>query len=361
LYQSRRYTEAEQCLQRALALAPKHAAATWYLGMLRLKQGRLREGWERYEWRTQAQPDLLPEIPRPIWDGSLSLSDKTILLTHEQGFGDTLQFVRYVSLVTPRARNVILAVPPPLGRLFASSFGSAVTVHSNDGHMPAFDTWCSLMSLPHRFGTTLETIPTALPYLTVKPEDVQRWKARMEHEVCPRKLRVGLVWAGNARKETGNLGLINTDARRSMGLRQLGPLARVANVAFFSLQKGEPAAQTKQAPEDMHLIDYTEDLGDFYDTAALVMNLDLVISVDTSVAHLAGALGKPVWLLSRFDGCWRWLDGRTDSPWYPTMRLFRQKQAGKWEPVVAEVERELSAITGGHQAQVLGNVAMRSR
>jgi hypothetical protein len=155
---------------------------------------------------------------------------------------------------------------------------------------------------------------------------------------------VGLVWAGNARRETQNVSLIHIDVRRSIALQQLSPLTQVKNVVFYSLQKGEPAAEAKQSPNGMRLIDHTDYIDDFSDTAAFIMNLDLVISVDTSVVHLAGALGKPVWILNRFDTCWRWMLDRDDSPWYPTARLFRQPAPGDWVSVVERVRTELQQL-----------------
>jgi hypothetical protein len=189
-----------------------------------------------------------------------------------------------------------------------------------------------MVSLPLAFDTTLETVPAEIPYLSADPADVAVWRNRLR--AVP-GLRVGVVWAGNSR--FGSAELMATDQRRSMPLHTLAPLASVAGCSFVSLQAGPPAGQATSPPAGMILYDHTDLLGDFADTAALIETLDLVISVDTSVAHLAGAMGKPVWLLNRFDSCWRWLPHRDDSPWYPTMRLFHQTTPGNWDNVARRV------------------------
>jgi hypothetical protein len=207
------------------------------------------------------------------------------------------------------------------------------------------------MSLPLAFGTRVETIPAAVPYLRADAFKVARWRERLEREsdladagesAKRGLLKAGLVWAGGERANQPKLRSVNE--RRSMRLDQFAPLATVRGVVFVSLQKGPPAAQAKTPPTGMRLLDWTDELNDFADTAALVECLDLIISVDTSVAHLAGAMGKPVWMLNRFDTCWRWLTEREDSPWYPTMRVFRQPRFMEWEPVVASVRTELELL-----------------
>ncbi len=214
---------------------------------------------------------------------------------------------------------------------------------------PAFDLHCPLMSLPLAFGTRVETIPSGVPYLHADAQKIAQWRTRIEQEIAPqdvkdpsqrRMLKVGLAWAGGARPDEPGANRI--DRRRSMHLSQFATLAAVHDVTFVSLQKGPPAAQTKMPPKGMTLLDWTNELHDFADTAALMEALDLVISVDTAVAHLTGALGKPVWLLNRFDTCWRWMLEREDSPWYPTMRIFRQPEAGDWDSVIARVAEALA-------------------
>jgi hypothetical protein len=198
------------------------------------------------------------------------------------------------------------------------------------------------MSLPHAFGTTLDTIPAATPYLSADPALARNWQERL---FGLDGLRIGLVWAGGPQ--------LRTDPRRSIALKALAPLGEVSGVSFVSLQKDEPAAQAADPPHGLMLHDFTTDLHDFEDTAALIVNLDLVISVDTSVAHLAGALGKPVWLLNRFDTCWRWLLNRDDSPWYPTLRQFRQPRPGDWNSAICAARDALQRLVAGDCDQLL--------
>jgi len=211
---------------------------------------------------------------------------------------------------------------------------------------PSFDLWCGLHSLPHAVGTTLETIPTPASYLSADPADVDRWRERLAGLAG---LRVGLCWAGG---RSDSLVQIAVDRRRSVALDTLAPLGEAAGVQFISLQKGPPAAEAACPPPGMRLHDLTQDLDDFADTAALIENLDLVISVDTAVAHLAGALGKPIWLLNRFDTCWRWLQDRDDSPWYPSLRQFRQPTPGDWHTVISRVRVALQRLAAGDRSQL---------
>jgi hypothetical protein len=264
---------------------------------------------------------------RPRWNGEAG-NGGVLLLHAEQGFGDTLQFCRYAPLAAARGWRVVLEVPQPLVRLMGSLDGVERVVASGDP-LPEFDMQCPMMSLPFAFDTELDTIPADIPYLSADHRDVGRWESRLA-ELGP-GLRVGLVWAGNARRHSTDLNA--TDRRRSMDPALLGPLAGVGGVHFFSLQKeGEP-------PFALH--DYMDECTDFADSAALVETLDLVIGVDTSVIHLAGSLGKPVWLLNRYDSCWRWLREGETSAWYPGLRQFRQPLPGAWTPVVEAVCRAL--------------------
>jgi hypothetical protein len=212
-------------------------------------------------------------------------------------------------------------------------------VPDGDAPVPAHDFHCSFNGLPRAFETTLATIPCAVPYLTAEPALVDHWARRLPPT---RDLRVGLVWAGQARPWLA--GFTGLDRRRSTDLATLAPLAAVSGVQFVSLQKGEAAREAKSADRALNLLDVMDDVRDFADTAAIVANLDLVISVDTSVLHLAGALGKPVFLLDRYDNCWRWLSRREDSPWYPTLRIFRQERPGAWAPVIARVAAALARM-----------------
>jgi len=221
--------------------------------------------------------------------------------------------------------------------------------------LPAFDLHCPMMSLPLAFGTRVETIPASIPYLFADAQRAARWQMRLKRgddlpdagRLSENPLKVGLVWAGGERPDRPKLRPVNQ--RRSMDLAQFAPLSEVPGVLFVSLQKGAPASEARTPPSGMRLVDWTGELEDFADTAALVECLDLVISVDTAVAHLAGALGKPVWMLNRSDTCWRWLLDREDSPWYPTMRLFRQPRFMDWEPVLAKVREQLELLSLSRQ------------
>jgi hypothetical protein len=268
------------------------------------------------------------------------LGGKSILLLGEQGFGDVLQFCRYAPMVAGLGARVILAVPATLCRLLSSLPGVDHVV-SQDDVLPAFDVHCPLMSLPMAFATTEKSLPAQVPYLAADPHAIASWNsiipspsARGDGESG---LRIGLVWAGAHRPEQPHAAAV--DRRRSMALAQMAPVFAAPGNVFVSLQLGPAAAQVDAAP--FPLLDVADRLTDFADTAALVAALDLIITVDTAVAHLAGALGKPVWLLSRHDACWRWGRDRTDSPWYPTMRLFRQTIPGDWAGVMQRVAEAL--------------------
>ena len=328
-----RLDEAEHALRTALELAPGSAEAIFNLGLVLLTAGRFATGWALHEarWRTGTMPQR--EFPQKQWHGEPP-AGRTILLHAEQGLGDTLQFVRYAPLLAARGARVVLEVPAPLVRLLAQ-LPSIAEIIPEGAALPAFDLHCPMMSLPLAFATTLETIPSA-PYLAADPARTARWRDQLPSG----GRKVGLVWAGSPR--VGEPRAHHADRRRSIPLAALTPLADVPGVRFISLQKG--GAADPAAAAALGLIDMMDEVMDFADTAALVATLDLVIAVDTSVAHLAAAMGKPVWLLSRFDGCWRWLAARTDSPWYPSLRLFRQGEPGEWAPVIARVRAGLAAL-----------------
>lgn len=331
---------AEQCFRQVLARSAENADAHFNLSLTLLKAGALAEGWKHYEWRWRTGQLPLPKLSQPRWQGE-PLAGRSILVYAEQGHGDTLHFVRYVPLLAERLKaeslgaertgRVMLVAQPGLVRLLKRMPGIA-SVHAVNDPVPDFDVHTPLLSLPGLFGTTLDTIPAQAPYLAPDPADVETWRQRIP---VRGGVRVGLVWAGDPRPHM--LHANATDQRRSMTLSQLAPLATIPGAVFFSLQKGKAGTQSHTPPRGMAMIDLMDAVNDFADTAALISALDLVICVDTSVAHLAGALGKPVWVLSRFDGCWRWLTGRQTTPWYPTMRLFHQTRPGDWAPVVESV------------------------
>ena len=310
---------AADCLDRALTIDPGDHNARYNRAMLRLAQGRLVEGWADYESRVAA----LGYVPRHSdreWAGEVA-PDQVLLIHPEQGNGDFIQFCRYVPLAAARMR-VVLEVPPALLRLMGTLAGPE-RVLALDTEKPAFDRQCSVMSLPRVFGTTLQSVPADVPYLRADPAKEAAWRQRLA--ALPGR-RVGLAWAGNP--------AYLQDRVRSVPAALLAPLAEVPGVSFVSLQKGK--APPRQGIGAV-LHDWTDELTDFADTAALIAALDLVVSVDTAVAHLAGALGREVWLLNRFDSDWRWLRGRDDSPWYPTLRQFRQPEPGDWVAVVTMV------------------------
>jgi hypothetical protein len=345
LFDLRRLLEAETSYREALRLEPDFPQAHMNLSSALLITGRFEEGWEEHEWRWKARHMAggARGFSAPLWSGEVLGEGGVLLLHAEQGLGDTLQFCRYAPLAAARAR-VVLEVQAPLARLLSSLPGVSQVIARGEA-LPAFDAQAPLLSLPRAFGTTIETVPARVPYLAADPDQAAAWGRRLA--ALP-GLKVGLCWAGEPRAGFPELAAI--DARRSISLAALAPLAKVAGVSFVSLQKGAPAAQAADPPPPMALFDYTAELADFADTAALVENLDLVISVDTSVAHLAGAMARPVWLLNRFDTCWRWLLDRQDSPWYPTLRLFRQTTPGDWTSVIADLRQALHTLAQTQEA-----------
>ena len=324
--------------ERALAIRPDHVTARTNRSLCLLQTGDFGKGWVEHEWRLR-MPVFAATATRfrdPPWRGSDSLTGKTILLHAEQGFGDTLQFCRYVPLVAGRGARVVLEVGRPLLRLLTSLDGAAQVIPGGSP-TPDVDVHCPLLSLPLALGTMLETIPPPA-HLRPDPEQAAHWQHRLA--ALPGR-RIGLVWEGSSLKRhpEGRAA----DRRRSITLRHFAPLGMIPGSFFVSLQTGTAAAQTAAPPPGLAVHDFATELTDFADTAALISALDLVITVDTAVAHLAGSLGKPVWILTQFDADWRWLLNRTDSPWYPSARLFRQSSFGNWNGVIAEVSAALHA------------------
>jgi len=325
-----RHEEALAAFKRALALRPDYASAHWNLSWTLLILGDLKAGWAEYEWRMKCPAVATPRLfNQPQWKGE-ELAGRTILLHAEQGFGDMLQVVRYAPLVAKRGGKVIVECRPELARIFKTVHGIEQIVVQGE-MLPAFDVQCPMMSLPLAFGTTLETIPAQTPYLTPPPDRIAAWRLRMGDR--DGRLRVGLVWAGRPTQQY--------DRWRSGRFEYFAPLAKVKPVRFFSLQKGPAASHAATAPPEMELIDWTADLYDFAETAALIANLDLVIGIESAVTHLAGAMGKPVWAVLAHVADWRYLLNRSDCPWYPTMRLFRQSAKEDWTRVIADVSLAL--------------------
>ncbi|RKE36831.1 tetratricopeptide repeat protein [Paraburkholderia sp. BL23I1N1] len=337
------HAHALQSYERALAVNPTAAETHWNRSLCLLQLGQLEAGWKEYEWRWERSRIKagMHTFAQPLWLGDFSIEGKTILLHAEQGLGDTLQFCRYAGMVSKLGAKVVLEVPRELMRLMSTLDGVDQLIEA--GHaLPPFDCHCPLLSLPLAFRTDLTNIPSTTPYLFAEPQATREWHERIAAQVDGR-LKVGLVWAGGNRPHVAELR--KNDARRSITFERLAPILDVPNVRFFSLQKGPAAQQLLRGEAAASVVDYTEELEDFADTAALVANLDLVISVDTSTAHLAGALNKPVWILNRFDTCWRWMLERTDTPWYAQARLFRQPALGDWESVIQSARDTLAALS----------------
>jgi tetratricopeptide (TPR) repeat protein len=339
-----RFAEALASFDRAIKLQPDLAEAHFNAALCLLLTGDLSAGWKQYEWRwhTERLNSEKRNFAQPQWTGSDEIAGKTILLHAEQGFGDTLQFCRYAPRVATRGAHVILEVQKPLVALMRTLAGDIEIIAKGDS-LPASDLHCPLLSLPLAFNTEVDTIPREMPYLSVDAAKRDAWRDRLSRHDKP---RVGLVWAGDPRKQLPNAHLI--DRQRSATFDMLAPLFDVTECEFVSLQKGEDAvAQLRNSPLRHRVIDWSETFRDFSDTAALIDNLDIVIAVDTSVAHLAGALGKPLWLLNRYNTCWRWLLDRADSPWYPTARIFRQNKTRNWDSVIVQVRAALRGHVRG--------------
>jgi len=332
LLEQGRPQEAHQSFERALALDPAHESAHWNDGLALLVAGDLANGFRQWRWQVAASKRFTAQE----WRGEV-LHGATILIHAEQGFGDIIQFARYLPLVARRGGRVLLEAPSELHRLLAGIEG-VEQVLATGSPLPDFAWQAPLLSLPVAFATELATVPAATPYLRADPLAVGEWRRRLAHP----GLKVGLVWAGRPEH--------NRDRHRSLPLAQLSPLSAVEGVTFFALQKGAAVSEAERAPVGMKIEILDPLLSDFADTAAAIMALDLVISVDTSVAHLAGALGRPIWLLLPFAPDWRWLEARGDSPWYPTARLFRQSEPQRWESVVAAVAEALKITAAGESA-----------
>lgn len=308
---------------KVLKAAPDHAEAHWNYGLLLLLQGNYQSGFREYEWRWKKRRFTSParDFAQPRWHGG-NPSGKTVLVYAEQGYGDTLQFCRYLPLLVRQGAQVLLECHPPLQALM-QTIEPAVTVVPLGSPLPGFDFQAPLLSLPYLFGSTLETIPRTVPYLSAPAGRLPFWQS-----VVPagNACKVGLCWSGKNYPDPG----------RSCQPKLLEPLKNISGIEWVSLQTGEQSALP------FPVTDLTLLLQDFADTAALIEQLDLVITIDTAVCHLAGALGKEVWLMVPFAPDWRWGVSSAECPWYPTMRLFRQKKAGEWQAVVQEVAEALA-------------------
>jgi tetratricopeptide (TPR) repeat protein len=330
----RQFSEAFVQIESVISDTPDHADAHWNKATILLLLGDFTQGWQEFEyrWKTSTWQES-QTLTHPQWTGQEDLAGKTILLFVEQGMGDTIQFIRYATELKKRGATIVAEVQPALTRLLTGVTG--VDAMYARGTMPytlPIDYQCALMSLPLALGTQVDTIPNAIPYIHVAEDKVSHWKQQFADLDGP---RIGLVWAGNPDHKN--------DRNRSTSLRTLAPLFDVAGLHFLSLQKEIPQADRHLLDNTAVMQDLSQNLTDYVETAAIIANLDLVISVDTSVAHLAAAMGKPVWMLLPTNPDYRWLLDRSDSPWYPTITLYRQSRIGEWTDVIASICTNLRA------------------
>ena len=337
-----RMEEALACFEKSVQLAPEFAMARLNLGMAQLKLGDFQNGWDNYEarWTGSAESGsgsfTKPNCPLPLWNGEQETKNKRLLVITEQGFGDTFQFSRFLNLAAEKFRKVGFICSQPTLRLMEWSFNERVVLMDR---MPAdYEAWdmqCALMSLPRAFHTRVDSIPNLTPYLRVPEKTSAHWQEKLAL-TAPDRYRIGIAWAGRKAHQY--------DARRSLNFSQILPLLEDERITWVSLQKWSSEDKRPAIPNNIDWLDWTEELTDFADSAALVQNLDLVISIDSAMVHLAGALNKSVWMLNRFDTEWRWLVNREDSPWYPKLRIFNQSEFGEWDTVLRGVKDELSQL-----------------
>jgi Flp pilus assembly protein TadD len=325
-----KYAEALADYEQVLRLRPNDPGAHKNRAMVWLLQGDYERGWPEYEWRRRCADSSVHELPRPTWDGG-PLAGRTILLHAEQGLGDTLQFIRYAPLVKERGGTVIVECPAPLLPLLAGC-PSIDRLVARGADLPPFDVQAPLLSLPALFRTTLASVPASVPYLFAEPGRREHWR----RELAGPGFKVGINWHGNPKNPT--------DRYRTIPLHHFEALAALPGVRLFSLQKGQRGEAVREVPAGSPITDLggrLDESGAFVDTAAVMTGLDLVITSDTAIPHLAGALGVPVWLPLWSAPDWRWLLEREDSPWYPTLRLFRQSRPGDWEGVFGRIAAAL--------------------
>jgi len=332
-----RHEEAIESYGRAVQIEPDYAQAHWNRSLVLLLTGKLAEGWKDYQWRKHPDLGMMTYPHRhevPQWDGS-SFVGKRLLVHYEQGYGDAIQFVRYLPMVKARGGTVILEVGKPLIALLHHFPGVDELVEASRDLKPAvkFDLCVSLMDLPALFETTLDTIPADVPYIFADSTKAGYWRSKLAGPT----FKVGIVWSGSPAYERNTI--------RSCRLEHFAPLAAIEGVKLFSLQKGTGTEQLEKPAGGISVVtDTANELRDFTDTAALIENLDLIVSVDTSVLHLAGAMGRPVWAILCAAPAWQWMLDRSDSPWYPTMTLFRQKELGRWDDVLRSAAEKLKEL-----------------
>lgn len=323
--------EAMAAYRHAIGLEPDLGDAHMNMSTLLLLTENFIDGWREYEWRFRTKDSNSRTFQQPRWDGP-PLNGQSILVHTEQGFGDTIQFVRYLPAVQALGGHVIFECQKELYRLLRDCKGIDEVIERIPDHGPSvkYDVHIPLLSLPGIFRTTQDNIPSKIPYISADSKLVAQWRTRLAHD---EEYKVGIVWAGSPRHKK--------DSRRSCSLADFAPLAEVPGLVFYSLQKGPTSKEALKPPPGMNVINLQNELNDFTDTAAAITNLDLVISVDTAAVHLAGAIGKPVWALLHFAPDWRWLLKRDDSPWYPNLRLFRQTKRDDWSIVFKKIKNAL--------------------
>jgi Tfp pilus assembly protein PilF len=326
---------AVHAFEHAVARRPQLPRAHLGLAHALLMKGEFRAGWTEYEWRYKLAntKDILPKFKQPVWNG-MRLKSSRLLVICEQGFGDCFQFARYLPLVRERVAAVVVGSGPEISAIMANVAGETYETHERWEKLPPFHYQIAISSLPMVFGTTLETIPAKVPYLSADPVKAAAWRARLDAVARGRK-KVGFVWQGRPAHPN--------DRVRSVGLEALSPLLQLENILPVSLQFGAGQEQLAKHPAGARVFDASGDIRDFSDTAAVISALDCVVSIDSAVAHLTGAMAKRGIVMLSHAGEWRWLEKRSDSPWYPTLELVRQPQAGAWDSVVRSVAERLSA------------------
>jgi Flp pilus assembly protein TadD len=339
--------EPEQCMRaarRAIALKPDMPEAHMRLGQTLLLTGALAEGWNEYEWRYQiagAQP-LMPKTDRPQWNGAPLPPDQTLLLIADQGYGDVLMFARYLPWAFARAKSVAIATSAEMRSLLERHYPQA-RYFSRWDEAPPYVVFCPFSGLPRLHGTRLDSVPPPTPLLAPLPDLLATWRQRLD-DLLPKGLRrIGIAWAGRPTH--------NNDRNRSITLDMLAPLGDVPGIAVVSLQKGPAAVQTANWRGPAPLVSLDAQIETFEDTAAILSCLDLLVCVDTSVGHLAGCLDRPAWIMLPYAPDWRWLMHRDESPWYPTLRLFRQQAPRAWPGLIGTIARELAVFAAGPRAQ----------
>ncbi len=326
-----RFDEAIENYKRAVKINPDYADAFNNIALLQLLLGNYEEGWKLFEWRWKGpQKNEFRDFKKPLWLGNEPIKNKTILILAEQGFGDFIQFYRYCILLEKLGAKIIIETPKELTSLIKNQNKSNIIVTKGEP-FPEFDFYCPIMSLPLAFKTNIHNIPANLPYIKIDSEKLNFWRSKL---IKKKRMKIGIVWSGAQNKET--------DFNRSLTLSQLSPLFELP-VDFYALQKKIRNTDKDYLLHSNNIYDYHEQIEDFSDTAVLISEMDIIISVDTSVAHLAGALDKPLWILLPYVADYRWMIDRIDSPWYPSATLFRQKEINNWDNVVSSIVRSLNS------------------